>query len=288
MMDRAKHHTARSDASAADSLRGHTPLSPVPDQHIATGAPPPDILVSCVAHEINNPTNYILHNAQLVAQIWEDAVPILEEYYQEHGEFSLGGLELPFDEVRMIMPRLIAGIADGSCRIRNIINSFKAYARTGSAGAGALFSINTVVLNSLSLLRDEISRHTDEIALNLQDHLPSLRGSAQRMEQVVVNLLTNALESLPSRQSGIVLSTSLDAETGNLVLTIRDEGHGMDKDTLERITEPFFSTRKDSGGTGLGLYITRMIVHEHGGQLHFASEPGVGTLVTVVLPQERD
>lgn len=288
MMDRVKHHKAWSDASAADSLRGHTPLSPIPDQHIAPGAPPPDILVSCVAHEINNPTNYILHNAQLVAQIWEDAVPILEEYYQEHGEFSLGGLELPFDEVRMIMPRLIAGIADGSCRIRNIINSFKAYARTGSDGTGALFSINTVVLNSLSLLRDEISRHTDEIALNLQDHLPSLRGSAQRMEQVVVNLLTNALESLPSRQSGIVLSTSLDAETGNLVLAIRDEGHGMDKGTLERITEPFFSTRKDSGGTGLGLYITRMIVLEHGGQLLFSSDPGVGTLVTVILPRERD
>lgn len=277
-----------SDASAADVPRGHITQLQIPDQHIFAGVPPPDILVSCVAHEINNPTNYILHNAQLVAQIWEDAVPILEEYYREHGEFSLGGLELPFDEVRVIMPRLIAGIADGSNRIRNIINSFKAYARTGSDGAGSLFSINAVVLNSLSLLREEISSHTDEIALNLQDHLPLLRGNAQRMEQVVVNLLTNALESLPSRKSGIVLSTSVDGETGNLVLTIRDEGHGMDKDTLERITEPFFSTRKDSGGTGLGLYISRMIVHEHGGQLHFSSEPGQGTTVTVMLPREGD
>jgi polar amino acid transport system substrate-binding protein len=108
------------------------------------------------------------------------------------------------------------------------------------------------------------------------------------MEQVVVNLITNALESLPSRQAGIVLSTSIDAETGDVVLSVHDEGRGMDKDVLEQSTEPFFSTRKEKGGTGLGLYISRMIVHEHGGLFHIASEPGVGTLVTVTLPQGLD
>lgn len=288
MMDRTRQTTLPNSVHPAEKLCGYVPLLPDSGQLAVAGAPPPDILVSCVAHEINNPNNCILHNAQLVAQIWEDTVQVLDEYYQEHGDFSLGGLELPFAEVRTIMPRLIAGIADGSCRIRNIIDSFKAYARTGSDGPGVLFSINSVILSALSLLREQISRCTDEIALNLQDHLPPLRGSVQRMEQVVVNLLTNALESLPSRQAGIVLSTSLSAETGDLILTIRDEGCGMDQDTLEQITEPFFSTRKDSGGTGLGLYITRMIVHEHGGQLLFSSEPGVGTLATVILPRERD
>jgi signal transduction histidine kinase len=147
----------------------------------------PDILVSCVAHEINNPNNCILHNAQLVAQIWEDAVQVLDEYYQEHGDFSLGGLEQPFAEVRTIMPRLIAGIADGSCRIRNIIDSFKAYARTGCDGPGVLFSINSVILSALSLLVSR-SAGARRNCLNLQDHLPPLRGSVQRMEQVVVNL----------------------------------------------------------------------------------------------------
>lgn len=252
------------------------------------GTMTPGILVSCVAHEINNPNNYILHNAQLVAQIWEDTLPVLEEYYREHGDFSLGGLQLPFEEVRIIMPRLIAGIADGSCRIRNIIDAFKEYARTGTEEAGSPFNINSVVLSALALLREEIARHTDEIGLNLQDHLPLVRGSSQRMEQVIVNLLTNALEALPSRQAGIVLSTSFDAKTDEVTVSVRDEGRGMDRDVLERITEPFFSTRKASGGTGLGLYISQMIVHEHNGQMHFSSEPGAGTLVTVSLPRESD
>lgn len=275
-------------ASASGILPAERSVASGVHQHDAAGTPPPDILVSCVAHEINNPNSYILHNAQLVAQIWEDTVPILEEYYQEHGDFSLGGLQLPFAEVRTIMPRLIAGIADGSNRIGNIIDFFKTYARTGSGDAEVLFSINSVVLSALALLRAQISRRTDEIGLNLQDHLPLVRGSAQRMEQVMVNLISNALESLPSRQAGIVLSTFLSPESGEVILQVRDEGRGMDKEVLERSTEPFFSTRKEAGGTGLGLYITRMIVHEHGGTLRFASEPGVGTLATVALPVGGD
>lgn len=285
IMKKVRPDRVHAGASASGILPGESSVVSGAHQHDAAGSAPTDILVSCVAHEINNPNSYILHNAQLVAQIWEDTVPILEEYYHEHGDFSLGGLQLPFAEVRAIMPRLIAGIADGSHRIGNIIDFFKTYARTGSGDTEALFSINSVVISALSLLREQISRRTDEIGLNLQEHIPLVQGSAQRMEQVIINLISNALESLPSRQAGIVLSTSFFAETGEVVLSVRDEGRGMDREVLERSTEPFFSTRKETGGTGLGLYITRMIVHEHRGVLHFMSEPGAGTLVTVALPR---
>lgn len=284
-MNSIKHDNVHAGTSASGNPSEARVTLSCAHQHAAPGTRPPDILVSCVAHEINNPNSYILHNAQLVAQIWEDTVPILDEYYQEHGDFSLGGLQLPFAEVRTIMPRLIAGIADGSDRIRNIIEYFKTCARAGANDTDALFSINNVVLNALSMLREQISSRTDDIGLNLQDHLPLIRGSSQRMEQVMVNLITNALESLPSRHAGIVLTTTLAEETGDVMVSVRDEGRGMDKAVLERSTEPFFSTRKEKGGTGLGLYITRMIVHEHGGQLHFVSEPNVGTLVTLMLPR---
>lgn len=248
-----------------------------------------NLLVSCVAHEINNPNNYILHNAQIVSEIWQDTVPILEEYFREHGDFELGGLQLPFSEIREVMPRLIAGIADGSHRIRNIVGILKQEAQT--CGEGYLetsVNINSVVVSALSLLRNEITRLTDDIGLNLQEHLPPVNGNTHRLEQVMMNLVANALEALPSRQAGVVITTRHDAASREVVVSVRDEGIGMDAECLKRITEPFFSTKKSIGGTGLGLYISRSIVQEHRGEMQFISDPGNGTTATVRLPGAYD
>jgi signal transduction histidine kinase len=106
----------------------------------------------------------------------------------------------------------------------------------------------------------------------------------QRIEQVIINLLLNALQSLPDRKSGVKLTTFHDANSGTVNIKVRDEGAGMSKEVLERITEPFFTTKLTSGGTGLGLSISYSIVREHGGTLEFSSEPGHGTSAEIKLP----
>ena len=111
-----------------------------------------------------------------------------------------------------------------------------------------------------------------------------MTGSSQRLEQVVINLLNNALQSLPSNQQGIRVSTRLAPETGEVEVCVEDEGVGMSPEVLERIKEPFFSTRLDSGGLGLGVSICRSIVQEHRGTLEFESEVGKGTRAVVRLP----
>jgi signal transduction histidine kinase len=103
----------------------------------------------------------------------------------------------------------------------------------------------------------------------------------QQVEQVVVNLLTNALEALPERTCGVTVTTACEAATRCVTLAVSDEGVGIQPEHLARLCDPFFTTKQESGGTGLGLAITASLVRAQGGQLTFASEPGKGTRVLV-------
>jgi signal transduction histidine kinase len=117
---------------------------------------------------------------------------------------------------------------------------------------------------------------------------PPLRGNAQHVEQVVVNLLTNALEALPDRQCGGTVTTACDAAEHRVVPEVRDEGVGIAPEHLARLCDSFFTTKQERGETGLGLAITASLVRLHGGRLTFTSEPGKGTRVLVTFPYHHE
>ncbi len=240
------------------------------------------MLVSSVAHEISNPNNFIMHNIQILTDAWKDVLPILRDYYQEHGDYYLGGI--PLSEFEEVIPRLVYGIHDGSERIRNIVANLREYVRSDRAKLQSSVDISAVVMNAVALMRSEISRHTNAFQLLSPEGLPFIRGSAQKLEQVVINLLMNALQSLSDRNQAVSLQVTYDAGTDDVLLTIRDEGVGMTEQVQAKILEPFFSTKLERGGTGLGLYISHSIVCEHKGTMRFTSESGVGTTVTVRIP----
>lgn len=239
-------------------------------------------LASGVAHEINNPNNFILFNSTLLSDAWKDASRILGDYYMANGDFSLGGL--PYSEMCEVIPELLSGITDGSRRIKGIVDNLKDFSRTGRAAADGELDANRAVLAAVSILNTQINKHTDRFDVSCGEGIPCVRGSEQKIEQVVINLILNALHALPERSRGVFVSTHHDKEGRSVVITVADEGEGMTKEVLERITEPFFTTRSDSGGTGLGLSISYSIVKEHKGALEFDSAPGKGTRVTVRLP----
>ena len=111
-----------------------------------------------------------------------------------------------------------------------------------------------------------------------------MRGNAQRIEQVVVNLLLNACEALPDPERAVRVATEHDRDAGVVRIAVRDEGVGIPPEHLARLTDPFFTTKRDQGGTGLGLSVSAAIVKEHGGTLEFRSPPGAGTTVVLSLP----
>jgi polar amino acid transport system substrate-binding protein len=111
-------------------------------------------------------------------------------------------------------------------------------------------------------------------------------GNARRLEQVLVNLVINACQALESADRAIAIETGRD--DGHVFVRVIDQGRGISPEDLRKITEPFFTTKRASGGSGLGLAVSERIAQEHGGTLAFESEPGAGTAATLFLPFEAD
>ena len=244
------------------------------------------LLVSGVAHEINNPNNYILANARILAQSWSDARNILAEYAAENGDFLLGGI--PFSQLAGSSNDLYAGVLDGAQRINEIVKNLKSFARQDRSSPAIRFDLNQVATSAVAIIRHELVRHTEHFQVDLAADLPPAFGSAQQIGQVVINLLMNACQALPSKSHGIWLTTAYDTERMEIVISVRDEGYGISAEESRRILEPFFTTKLDSGGTGLGLSICQSIVREHHGRLEFTSELGQGSVFSVYLPALRN
>lgn len=240
------------------------------------------ILAAGVAHEINNPNNFIMLNAPLIAEACHDAIPMLDSFYQEHGEFYLGGL--PYSEFREKGPLLHQGILDGSHRIAAIVSHLKEFSSQDKQSAFVPMEINDLVARGVQLVRNQIRKSTSALQLDLAKQLPTVKGNPGQIEQIIINLLMNAAESLPGTTAAIVLSTAFDSKKKMVLIKISDEGCGIAPDDLKKITQPFFTTKLENGGSGLGLSVSQSLVAQHGGVLDIQSQPGKGTTVIVSLP----
>ena len=243
------------------------------------------VLAAGVAHEINNPNNAIQFNASLVSRAWNDITPILNEYYEDNGDFALGGLA--FSEARDTLPKLLSEVTHNTQRIQRIVGNLKHMARQDAGELSESVDIQQVLEATVMLLHNQIQKHTDVCNLEVPDDLPMIKGNSQQLEQVFINILLNALQSLPDRKRGVYISAVYDADEQIISIRVRDEGQGVSERDIGRLTEPFFTTRTDTGGTGLGLSISRSIIEKHGGNLGFESIQDAGTRVTIRLPVSR-
>jgi len=244
------------------------------------------VLSAGIAHEINNPNHAILANAGLLARIWNDALPILDEYEQEQGDFLLAGLG--FAQARQTITRGMNDIAENAKRIQKIVDNLKHLGKQDRGHMDELADIGRILLAVATLLDARIRKCTDCFALDLPDSLPMVRGNVQQLEQVFINVIVNALESLPDRSRAVRVSARANPAEGRLIVEVVDQGKGIPEDVMAQLGEPFFTTKAESGGTGLGLSISSSIVDKHGGMLRFEPNPELGTTVSVDLPIARE
>jgi polar amino acid transport system substrate-binding protein len=262
---------------ALDELHRHQDKLVQADKMASLG-----ILVAGVAHEINNPNGLILLNVPTIREAQQDAESILDGYYREHGDFTYGGI--PYSRMRDKLPQLLAEMQEGAKRIKRIVEDLKDFARIDQGDSRELFDLNEVLETALRLVDATIRSATTRCEVSCADNLPKLLGIPQRIEQVIINLILNACQSLPGCNYAISFATACDRQTGTVSLRVRDEGIGIPLEHLTHLSDPFFTTRRESGGTGLGLSVSTTIIREHGGTLEFASLPGEGTTVTLTLP----
>lgn len=222
-------------------------------------------LAAGVAHEINNPLQYVMANLDLI------------------GEELRGARDAPTSGLMREIEELAGAARDGADRVRQIVRGLKALSGAGDE-QGAPVELHRVLEASIRMANNEI-RHRARLVRAL-GAVPRVMGDEARLGQVFINLLVNAAQAIPPgdvARNEIRVVTRTDGE-GRAVVEIHDTGPGITPDLLPRLFDPFFTTKEVGGGSGLGLSICHGIVTALGGSIEVDSAPGKGSCFRVQLP----
>ncbi|WP_051321426.1 PAS domain-containing sensor histidine kinase [Chrysiogenes arsenatis] len=235
-----------------------------------------------VAHEINNPNSFIMLNTSVLDDIWRDMIRSLPQHVETLEDFSAGGFTYP--ELRHEVPEMLARIHRATERIKGIVEHLKAFSTQDKMSLNEPVQLNDVVHGATSMLASETKKRAVALRFELGENLPTVRGSAARLEQIIINFIMNALEAVPEKRGEITVATYRLKGDDMLAVEVRDNGCGIDTETLARLFEPFYTTKRGRGGTGLGLSISRATAEEHGGSIVVESTVGAGATFRLLLP----
>jgi two-component system NtrC family sensor kinase len=222
-------------------------------------------LATGVVHEINNPLTSVSVYAEYLLRKLEKA--------RETG--TLGPFE-PADADKL------RRIVEGAARIQNLSRDLVRYGRPDDDDAEGSVSINDIVRQAVVFCEHLSERHACKVEVELAPALPPITGVRSQLQQVLINLLTNAAHAM--REGGGRVRVITRAVSSAVALIVEDDGRGIPAGTLERIFEPFFTTKTGGQGTGLGLSIVQRIVERHHGRIRVESTEGRGTTFEITLP----
>lgn len=241
-------------------------------------------LVAGVAHEINNPINLVLFNLPLLEKMWQDLLPILDAQPETKPDWKIGGL--PLDFVKQNLPRLISDMEMAANRVAHIVSGLKGFSRKSNPSEKANVSINVAVKNAARLADATLKKSKAIMHLDLGDDVPLLHANQQNIEQIVLNLIINALQSIGHDDGEVRIVTKWNQENQTIIIEVSDNGRGINPKVAENIFDPFVTDRQFAGGTGLGLSVSYNLVKAHKGDIFFETEAGEGTRFSVVLPTD--
>jgi PAS domain S-box-containing protein len=255
-------------------------------------------MVAGIAHEINNPISFIYGNVAPAIEYIEDLLELVMLYQQHHNPPALAiqkHLEnIDLDFLIEDLPKLLASIKMGAERIREIVKSLRNFSRLDE-GEKKPVDIHEGIDNTLLILQHRIKAQSDRRAITVEKDygtLPKIECYAGLMNQVFMNIISNAIDALeselnqnPETRSEPVIRISTKISPDNfLVISIADNGPGIPLEIQQRLFDPFFTTKPVGKGTGLGLSISYSIVEKHRGQLKCISEIGQGTEFIIQIP----
>lgn len=239
-------------------------------------------LVAGVAHEINNPINLIMYNIPLLQKIWADFMPVLEERQQEEPNQRFGGFDYDFLADNLV--QLIADMDMAAHRVAKTVSDLKNFSRQSNVAEKAPLQINTAVRNAMRLAQTTLRTSSVNVELHLGEDLPDIDGNLQSIEQIILNIIINAVQSIDHDQGRINVTTGLRTQDGRVFIRVVDNGRGISDTIADKIFLPFITDKQSEGGTGLGLSVSYSMVKSHEGEIVFDTTPGTGTSFTVLLP----
>lgn len=262
-------------------------------------------MVAGVAHEINNPINFIYGNLTYANEYFQQMLHIVDLYHHYYPqpfaeiEEELAAIDLNY--LKLDLKKLLQSMKVGADRIRQIVLSLRNFARLDEAEM-KLVNIHEGIDSTLLILHHRLEQQLHRPAINvIQEYanLPEINCYASQINQVFLNILSNAIDALDfSFTKNERVITDEDKQTKNPTIQIRtkminpntvsiqivDNGTGISEEVKQRLFDPFFTTKPVGGGTGLGLSISYSIIEKHGGQINVISELGKGAEFSILLP----
>ncbi len=240
-------------------------------------------LVAGIAHEINNPINFVTFNLPILREYFKKIYPILDQYSNQNPKADFLGMNYP--EFRADINTLIDNMEHGAIRVSSIMTDLRDFSSEGKNRANIKVNIGQVVEKSISICHGKIKKMISDLKTHIPDNAPEIVTDPGRLEQVLINLLINAAQACDKKNSWIKLEIENKDDAGEWVtISVIDNGRGMDQQTLKNIFNPFFTTKPIGEGTGLGLFICHNIVEGLGGRIEVESSEGAGSTFKVLLP----
>ncbi len=247
------------------------------------------VLSAGIAHEINNPINFVYAGINSLLRDFEDIKPVIEEIGKINPETDNLKEKLKkieqlkkenyFEEALKTIPDIISDIQVGADRTAEIVRSLRNFSRM-DGDKKLPFNIHEGLDTALLLLKNKYKNNI-EIIKNYAQDIPEIQCHPGKINQVFLNILSNAIDAIEDTGK-IWITTSFEKDY--VKISIKDNGHGMSDETKEKIFDPFYTTKDVGKGTGLGMSITYGIIKEHGGHIQIISEQGKGTEIIVTLP----
>ncbi|WP_256672538.1 MULTISPECIES: ATP-binding protein [unclassified Pseudomonas] len=255
-------------------------------------------MVAGVAHELNTPLGYVKNNVQLMEELTTplfalaasqaalaacledpacDEQRLADALEQAAASREAAAPELLADDLRQLFGDTLYGLG----QISELVSGLKDFARLDRAMSEEV-DLNECIRSSLLIARNHIKDKAE--VLQLLGELPRIACAPSQINQVLLNLFTNAAQAMdaPGR-----IQVKSWADDGNVCISVQDSGRGMPPEVMQRIFDPFYTTKPVGQGTGLGLSISYKIIRDHGGSIRVASEPGRGTRFLISLPRSK-
>jgi PAS domain S-box-containing protein len=244
------------------------------------------VLVTSIAHEINNPNNFISFNVPILRDYIQAMIPIIDEYAAGKSDLEL--CNMTYAEFRKDINKLLDNIEHGSGRINSVVSNLREFSLDKDKKPQKRINIQEVIERVMAICKNKIKKTVKSFDKNIPENMPQIYTDPYALEQVLINLLVNAAQAADKEDSRVKLEVSVgNGEHDHTIITVSDNGCGMDEQIRLKIFDPFFTTKSPAEGTGLGLYICHNLIADLGGQIEVESEPGQGSTFKVVLPHKE-
>ncbi len=243
------------------------------------------VLISGIAHEINNPNNYISVNIPILRDCLNVVMPMVDEYAQKHPDLEI--MYMSYPEFREDIFELLDNVQHGSRQIKFIVRDLKVFSKPAKDKRIEIIDLKPIIEKVVAFCRSKIKRTVKTFNVHIPESLPEVLIDSQSLEQILINLLINAAQAFEKpmdENSNVNLVVSMDNSRKNrLIIEVIDNGGGMDEKTLEKIFTPFFTTKSSEDGIGLGLYIVQNLIEKMGGCIEVESKLGSGSNFRIIL-----